>query len=130
VLSSTTFNVQISGEIPQVDLQIEPLEAFASAAPTFAKIDIEGAEYELGHSIVQSGMLRGYVEMHPPMIEANGGRPALLLEQLLAADYAVASHGPGVRPWAKGTEVQPTGYYFERPRRRRWWPFPIDRSSR
>lgn len=129
VISSMTFNVQIAGEIPQIDLQIEPLASFISARPTFAKIDIEGAEHELGHSIIQSGVRRGYVEMHPPMIEAGGGRPALLLEQLLAADYAVASHGPGVRPWGKGTGVQPTGYYFERPRRRWWWPFRTHRTS-
>ncbi|MGX8009144.1 FkbM family methyltransferase [Mesorhizobium sp. ORM8.1] len=73
VLSSMTFNVQSAGEVPQIDLQIEPLAAFIGAAPTFAKIDIEGAEHELGSSIVQSGVERGYVEMHPPMIEAGGG---------------------------------------------------------
>ncbi|SFP04140.1 methyltransferase, FkbM family [Mesorhizobium sp. NFR06] len=114
VLSSTTVNVRSAEEVPQIDLQIEPLEAFISAGPTFAKIDIEGAEHELGDSIVQSGVKRGYVEMHPPMIEAGGGRPAVLLEQLLAAGYAIASHGPGLRQWAIGTVVQPTGYYFER----------------
>ncbi|TPI60398.1 FkbM family methyltransferase [Mesorhizobium sp. B3-1-3] len=123
VLSSMTVNVQVTGESPKVDLRIEPLAAFAGARPTFAKIDIEGAEHELGHSIVQSGVRRGYVEMHPPMIEAAGGSSALLLEQLLAANYAVASHGPGVRPWAMGAEVQPTGYYFERSSPKWWWPF-------
>lgn len=125
VVSSMTFNVHPVGDLPQIDLQVEPLSAFANARPTFAKIDIEGAEHELGQSIIQSAVQRGYVEMHPPMIAGAGGRPEFLLEQLLAAGFAVASHGPGVRPWTLGSAVEPTGYYFERSRSQRQWPWPF-----
>lgn len=114
VLASTTFNVLSADNVPQIDIEIEPLAAFFGARPTFAKIDIEGAEHELGHAIIQSGVKRGYVEMHPPMIEAGGGRPAQFLEQLVAAEFGIAAHGPGVKPWAPNAAVEPTGYYFER----------------
>jgi FkbM family methyltransferase len=116
VSSSKTIADLHNSEVPMIDLQIEPLGSFAGAAPSFAKIDIEGAEHELGPSVIQSGVARGYVEMHPSYIEVAGGRPARLLEELVEARFTVAAHGPGATEWKAGAPVEPIGYYFERKR--------------
>jgi FkbM family methyltransferase len=117
--SSKTFNAEKSAFFGgnKLRLRIEPLTTFADKLPTFVKIDIEGAEHELGPSIVASGIQRGYVEMHPQFIEAGGGNPAAFLNQLRSGGFSVSPYGPDEQALtAEPAEVRAIAYYFQRSR--------------
>lgn len=124
--ASKTFNVEDHRNVPDIDLEIATLKSYQGLRPTFLKIDIEGAEHQLGGAIVRSGAVRGYLELHSPFIEAAGGRPAKVLEELAQGGYAISWDAPGKLMWTKGGETRDTGYYFERRERSRrglWWLF-------
>ena len=123
--SSSTVGKKLSeSDASAIKIQIEPLRTYYNAKPTFIKIDIEGAEHELGPSIVQSSIQRGYIEMHPQFILEAGGRVDSVFQDLKKSHFDIAHHEPGAKSWASPDSVEAGGYYFERgnkPSRKWWW---------
>lgn len=118
VYSSKTFNADALNGGPTLSLAIWSAERLREIQPTFAKIDIEGAEHELARSAFPgiASLRRGYVEMHPPFIEAGGGDPVEFLEALKRSGFSVAAerpYGPAI-PHPGEYAVAPTAYYFDR----------------
>lgn len=114
VTSSKTFNPAAAREEYSMNIEIDPADAYLSLNPTFLKIDIEGAEHELGNTslLKHPSVQRGYVEMHTEFIEAGGGEPSFFLNHLVDQGYEVIDHRR--RPTTSFDPVLETAYYFRR----------------
>lgn len=113
--SSKTFNAPGARPDYKITIKIETPQSYLRFAPTFVKIDIEGAEQELAETNLMSHwtVQRGYVEMHSGFIKAGGGNPPDFLNRLLADKYTV--YGPDLQPTRNFGNVGEFAYYFQRP---------------
>lgn len=115
--SSKTFNPMAGREDYPITIQIKKPDHYLKYNPTFIKIDIEGAEHQLGNTSLLShwSLERGYVEMHTAFIEAGGGKPEFFLDRLVASGFKVLDHKH--KPTIEFAPVIETAYYFSRPKR-------------
>jgi FkbM family methyltransferase len=126
-LSSKTFNAEKPVEGHSLVIRIDSPKAYLHLHPTFLKIDIEGAEYELIDTDLLDfpSVRRGYVEMHSSFIKAGGGDPSRFLRRLSSSGFSLFLTGnvtgtgetaryPLVRCDDFST-VPETAYYFNRP---------------
>lgn len=115
VTGSKTFNAGSGRKNYSMNIEICTPDSYLRYNPTFLKIDIEGAEYELGDTKLLShwSVQRGYVEMHTAFIKAGGGEPAFFLDQLVKNRFEVLDSRH--TPMTSFPEVKETAYYFRRP---------------
>jgi FkbM family methyltransferase len=96
------------------DAIIRPITDYANLLPTFMKIDIEGAEYEVSLSNFRKFQkLRAmYIELHEPFIRERNLDPRVCVENFYRHGFDIHIEEPGAKKYQIGQAEDAGGYLY------------------
>jgi FkbM family methyltransferase len=120
ILPISISDPRILNESPteKFNAAIRPITDYAHLRPTFMKIDIEGAEYEVSFSNFRKlKTLRSiYLELHEPFIRDRQLNPRICIENFYRHGFDIHIEEPGGRKYRMG-QAEDAGNYLYMSRR-------------